>query len=349
MAQQRNSGIDLLRVVSMFMVVVLHILGQGGILAALPPHTPRWALGWVLESACYCAVDCFGMVSGYVAHSRRFSARRCVTLWAQAAFYSAGIALLFKIFLPGSTSFRSILAACFPVSGQQYWYFTAYFALLFFAPFLTILLESLDRGQVKQLLAAVVGVFCLLPLAAGRDLFYLRAGYTTLWLCVLFLVGGCVRILEEGSRRAPGWYFGGYLLCVLLTVAVKGLPGRLPRADLFLSYTSPTVLGAALCLVLGFRALAIRSPRLLKWIARLAPLSFGVYLIHTHPTVWNLLLAGRFRAYAALPAPAMAALVLLTAAAIFLAGSGIDFLRERLFEAVLPPLFRAFARPRRCG
>ena len=63
----------------------------------------------------------------------------------------------------------------------------------------------------------------------------------------------------------------------------------------------------------------------------------------------NLLLAGRFRAYAALPAPAMAALVLLTAAAIFLAGSGIDFLREQLFEAVLPPLFRAFARPSRCG
>lgn len=38
MAQQRNSGIDLLRMVSMFMVVVLHVLGQGGILAALLPR-----------------------------------------------------------------------------------------------------------------------------------------------------------------------------------------------------------------------------------------------------------------------------------------------------------------------
>ena len=37
MAQQRNHGIDLLRMVSMFMVVVLHVLGQGGILAALLP------------------------------------------------------------------------------------------------------------------------------------------------------------------------------------------------------------------------------------------------------------------------------------------------------------------------
>ena len=38
MAQQRNHGIDLLRMVSMFMVVVLHVLGQGGILAALLPR-----------------------------------------------------------------------------------------------------------------------------------------------------------------------------------------------------------------------------------------------------------------------------------------------------------------------
>lgn len=344
MAQRHNSGIDLLRIVSMFMVVVLHVLGQGGILAALTPGTPGWALGWTLESACYCAVDCFGMVSGYVAHSRQFSGQRCVTLWAQAAFYSAGIALLFKFLLPGSTSFRSILAACFPVSGQQYWYFTAYFALLFFSPFLTILLESLSRGQVRQLLAALFLIFCLLPLAAGRDLFYLKAGYSTLWLCILFLIGGCLRILEEGREGRPGRYFGGYLLCVLLTALTKVAPGPLPRGELFLSYTSPTVLGAALCLVLGFRALTIRSPWLQRQIARLAPLSFGVYLIHTHPSVWKYLLAGRFQVYAAQPPLLLPVLVVLTAAGIFLVGAGIDFFRERLFRAVLPPLFRAASR-----
>ena len=166
MTRPHNAGVDLLRVLSMFMVVVLHVLGQGGVLAALTPGTPGWALGWTLECACYCAVDCFGLVSGYVAHSRYFSGRRCVLLWAQVAFYSAGIALLFKLFYPESTSFRSILAACFPVMSQKYWYFTAYFTLIFFAPFLTILLENLSRAQVKQLLAAIVFLFCLLPLAA---------------------------------------------------------------------------------------------------------------------------------------------------------------------------------------
>ncbi len=341
--QQRNSGIDLLRMVSMLMVVVLHVLGQGGVLADLPQGTFRWALGWGLESACYCAVNCFGMVSGYVAHSRKLSLRRCVELWAQVAFSSAGITLLFKLLLPGSTSFRSVLAACFPVMRQQYWYFTAYFALQFFAPYLTILLESLSQTQIKQLLSAVLGVFCLLPLIAGRDLFFLKAGYSTLWLCLLFLIGGCLRFLGEERPSRPGRYFAGYLLCVLLTVLARLLPG-FPRGGLFLSYTSPTVLGAALCLVLAFRSLSIRSPGALGWIARLSPLSFGVYLIHTHPSVWNLLLAGLFRGYALLPAPALLPVVLLTAAGIFLVCAGADALRARLFRAVLPPLFRAFSR-----
>ena len=38
METTRNLGVDLLRSLSMFMVVVLHVLGQGGILAALLPR-----------------------------------------------------------------------------------------------------------------------------------------------------------------------------------------------------------------------------------------------------------------------------------------------------------------------
>lgn len=37
---ERNYGLDLLRMAAMFMVILLHILGQGGILKQLPP--PRY-------------------------------------------------------------------------------------------------------------------------------------------------------------------------------------------------------------------------------------------------------------------------------------------------------------------
>ena len=67
MERSRNLGVDLLRSLSMLMVVVLHVLGQGGILAALeaaPARGGSFALCWLLELACSCAVDCFGLISG---------------------------------------------------------------------------------------------------------------------------------------------------------------------------------------------------------------------------------------------------------------------------------------------
>ena len=72
----RNWGVDLLRILSMFMVVVLHVLGQGGILVAQVPFDYGWVLCWTLESACFCAVNCFGTRALHLC-----DATYCCSLW----------------------------------------------------------------------------------------------------------------------------------------------------------------------------------------------------------------------------------------------------------------------------
>ncbi|EOS72255.1 hypothetical protein C819_04357, partial [Lachnospiraceae bacterium 10-1] len=52
---ERNYGIDLLRIIAMLLVVVLHVLGQGGVLEA--SKGVRAAVAWFFEVAAYCAVD----------------------------------------------------------------------------------------------------------------------------------------------------------------------------------------------------------------------------------------------------------------------------------------------------
>ena len=66
---QRNYGIDLLRVLSMCFVVVLHALGQGGVLAAVPDGTGASVSAHFLESLTYGEVDIFALISGYVSFS----------------------------------------------------------------------------------------------------------------------------------------------------------------------------------------------------------------------------------------------------------------------------------------
>ena len=58
---KRNYGIDLLRIVSILGVVFLHVLGHGGILAAVKNET-QFATAWFLEILAYPAVNCFVLI-----------------------------------------------------------------------------------------------------------------------------------------------------------------------------------------------------------------------------------------------------------------------------------------------
>ncbi|MBR4172933.1 MAG: hypothetical protein IKR46_01015 [Clostridia bacterium] len=62
---KRNQGIDLLRIVSMYMVCVLHTLGQGGVLETLSVGSTKYYAFWLLEISQYYAVNSFALISGY--------------------------------------------------------------------------------------------------------------------------------------------------------------------------------------------------------------------------------------------------------------------------------------------
>lgn len=64
--KEKNYGIDALRMLAMFMVVILHILIQGGVLNASGRFLSQYEAGWLLESVAFCAVDVYALISGYV-------------------------------------------------------------------------------------------------------------------------------------------------------------------------------------------------------------------------------------------------------------------------------------------
>ena len=336
----RNWGVDLLRILSMFMVVVLHVLGQGGILVAQVPFDYGWVLCWTLESACFCAVNCFGIISGYVSRAVTLSIRACFFRWAQVAFYSVLLTILIGVIFPNTLSVRQLLGSFFPVATQKYWYFTAYFALMFFTPFLNQLLNMLNPQKTDHLIITIFMLLCLFPLLAGRDLYYLRGGYTFLWLCALYLLGGCFRQRHYHNLLSQSFLMLGYILCVLITVGSKVLSTlfhnrfqySMAQLDYLFTYTSPTVLGAAVFLFLLFRDISIRRIIAIRMLKFCSPLSFGVYLIHTHPSVWNNLLSNRFSIFANYSSLLCVILVLLSAVTIFFVCILVDFLRYALFH-----------------
>ena len=139
---QRNFGIDLLRLISMFMVVVLHVLGNGGVLRNTQPLSIKSEVLWFLELSCYCAVNVFAIISGVVGLRAKHKFSSLINLCLQLIFYSV---IITSIYIAISVcngidiSLKDIFFALIP-SIRSLWYFSAYFCLFFFMPILNLII-----------------------------------------------------------------------------------------------------------------------------------------------------------------------------------------------------------------
>lgn len=327
--QKRNVGIDLLRIVSMAMVVALHILGQGGILDSSVMLSPNYNIAWFLEIAAYCAVNCYALVSGYVGIRSKHKFSGLAMLWLQVAFYSVTIAIIMH-FTHDAADLKDIIKHGLPVTFTKYWYFTAYFAMWFFVPLMNAAIERLPkkRAGVALLTAGVV----LLPSTLITDAFRMHGGYGVIWLCYLYLIGAYIST-HGFFNTTKGWKsMLVYIACISITFSYKILANLFWGAGTTLiSYVSPLMLIAAIALLVFFMNLRVH-PKLTKAITFVAPLAFSVYLIHTHPLVFSYMLKDKF-AFLATENPLLMVLyIFLAIIAIFVVCAFIDYLRVCLFK-----------------
>ena len=332
-AHKRNTGIDALRMLAMFMVAVLHVLKQGGVLSACEPFSGQYEAAWLLEAAAYCAVNCYALISGYVGIRGKYRYTNIAELWLRVVFYSACITAAFRLFLPDTVGWEQCKAAVTPVMHGQYWYFTAYFALFFFLPILNAAANHFTQKQYAALVIGLVTVFSVLPTFFRRDAFLLDGGYSAWWLAILYVIGGYLRRFGLWERLRKGWWLALYLAAVCVSWVSKWLLESHGHDSIFISYTSPTILLAGIALLQFFKQCSF-SARAARIVAVFSPAAFSVYLIHVQPLVWEYIMEDRFAAFADKPWPLTLVCVLGTAAGIYAGCSVIDLAREKLFRVL---------------
>lgn len=333
--KERNTGVELLRIVSMLMVAAMHILGQGGVLAGVQdaPRSAGYAVAYLLEAGAYMAINCYALISGYVGAEHPFRYARLFETQARVLFYTVLITVGFCVAMPELFGFTLIRNALFPAMTGQYWYYTAYFALMLFMPALQCVAAHLTRVRFRNLVVSMILLFSVLPTLFVSDIFQTAQGYSFVWLAALYLIGAYIGKYGCPFLKKPLPAVAVYALSVLVTWGIDlaeaygvGIP--LPN---MLVYTSPAMLLAGVALLTAFSAFRLPAP-VGKAVRLCAPLSFGVYLIHAHPLVWTYLFEGRFAAFADYPAYLLAFAVIGAAAAVYAGCTVIDAARAWLFR-----------------
>ena len=335
---KRNCGIDFLRMILMLMVVILHILGHGGVIGATNQLSVKYGVSWLIEGLAACAVNCYALISGYVYFSSRYKFSSLLQICLQALLYSLGIAICVWILKPEYFSVGSLINYLFPVSKSAYWYLSTYVGLFVLIPFLNAGINALSKEQTKTYLYLMFFVFSILPTIARQDTFFVNSGYSTFWLAYLYVIGACIRKYGWGDTLKPSKAFLIYICSVLISWGIKivyeSITGCLlgepmTGAD-FISYTSPTMVIAAVALFLTFKNVTI-SPKLTGFISEFSPAAFGVYLIHEHECIRGHFISNKFVFLTEFSTPIMVVGIFSCALFIFAGCLFVDWIRHKIF------------------
>lgn len=320
----RNYGIDLLRLVLMFMVCMLHTLGQGGVLNASIAGTSGYKVYWFLETLSYCAVDGFAIISGYVASNRPRKYEKLVDMWFQAFFYSFVMtAILTIVGINDIWTKTDIIKCALPVTFKSFWYFTAFFGLFFAIPLLNKFLFSISENAAKKALIIIVVLFSIMGTLS--DPFISNNGYSAIWLMVLYSIGVLAKRIKLFETRRNIILIVWWALCVGLTWAVYVFLG----IDRLVNYVSPTILVSGIIMVVLFSRIPIKG----TIISKLSPLAFGIYLFQMNPVIWNSILKGAFAGIAKKPLFVGIPLVFVFSFVIFISGLVVELVRSELAKA----------------
>lgn len=340
MISKRHSGIDLLRILSMLMILTLHCIVHGKLSSVVLAEQPGDAIIWLIRGICTPAVNLYALISGYVCSNTKHRWERLAELWVQVWLTSVLAGLVF--FLLHGIGLKELIMCFFPVLTNRYWYFSAYVLLAVAMPFLLHISSTMPKIAYRNTLIALLLFMCLSGCVSsflGFDAYTLNLGYSFLWLSVMFLIGAYIRNYpEDYFLNLKKWK---YLVCfavmtmipLLFRYVVFALPGSAAESiglqRILYTYLSPTVTIAAISLFVFFSRLQIKS---VKWIHTVSTATFGVYLLHDHFTVRKYIIEGICSKLANFPVYLMIPMMLMFALTVFLICTGMELMRRYLFR-----------------
>lgn len=326
--RERLCGIDLLRLILMYMVVLIHILGHGGILEAVENSDDnlKYSVYYLIKVIVTCSVDCYALISGFVSSNRETqNYSKIINRWLQVVFYSLGLSLILAALgFVEIKSFKTVIRLLIPVTGGEYWYFTCFFALFFMQPYINKMLNSLHAENQKKMFWILMVLFSFQGVLT--DPYHMNAGFSAAWITVLYILGNLMRRIDLfGKIRCK--YLG---IIFLMTVLVSWIPIVFLRKTIFTSCLSPTMVLQSMMLIEIFSKLKSAPDFLIK----ISSLSFGVYLFHENNYVRELIIKSKFVFVKDLNLIQGGFVLFGTALLIFIIGLIVDEIRTLLFELI---------------
>lgn len=335
--KERNANIDIIKLVSMFLVVVIHISGMGiGTTEHASGATHVFVK--VVNAFSYCCIDVFAMVSGYLMCEKQKKANRLIRLWADVFFYSiAGFAVVFLISRDNTLTAIHALSYLFPIVSQKYWYMSIYFALYFMIPFYNKLIYALDKRTHAWILLIMLTGISVISTMLNRDSFNISGNISCsfAWISIMYFLGAYIKKYGLNLSKKKCFVLiviSEFLICAsdLILVRYRTLFGN---AIVLKKYSSFAVVALSIAVFVFVLNMKLKvGPKMSRVIKSFSVASLAVYLTHTHPDIFYRWIVNGFKGMAQLSLPFVVICIIGISLAITIGGCLIGMAQHKLFE-----------------
>lgn len=287
----RESNFELLRIISMIMIIALHFNGSTNFLNNLHPGSLQYYVFNIIQLISIIGVNVFVFISGYYSIEKKLKFKKILKLWLVVLFYSVIILVILVLCKLVPFNYKIFIKSFFPILTNKYWFFTTYFSLFLFIPFINMLVVKLSKKSYKILLLFLIVLFSIVPtIFPNNYVLSIYDGYSVMWFIILYLIAGYIRLFYNKKTKLFKLFLI-YFINLFIMILILLLSNKIHYFNKYgaglNNYNNIFVLIETIVTFLIFREINIKS----KFINFLASSVFAVYLIHTHKelskTMWD--------------------------------------------------------------
>lgn len=289
----RKSNIELLRIISMVMIIAHHIGVHSGFEFATNSvsFNELWIL--FLKIGGKIGVNIFVLISGYfLINAKTLKISKVLKFWIQIFTYSLSIYLIFVVCGMEPFGIKTLIKNGLPITYSKWWFASTYFVLYLLSPYINKLLNTLNKNEYRRLLVLLLVCWCIIPT------FLIESWQSNdlLWFIFLYALAGYFKLYVDVTKMKSCKFIGLSIILLLLTylftVVMRVLGSEITFFSRYILYfydmqRLPMLL-ISLTLFIGFLNIDIGYKSVINIVSSA---TFGVYLIHDNdyirPFLWT--------------------------------------------------------------
>lgn len=348
----RQSNFELMRILSMLMIVMWHAL-RGDNHGNVINNCGRESLKLIFESMMFIMVvhvNSYVLLSGYFQVKNKFKMSKLLRNIDMVWFYRVAIMIFLIVINVWHPTHIEIFRNIFPIDMGFYWFMDVYILLYCISPFLNKYIEKSNQKELKKIIIVLFILFSVIPYITGLKAFY-NDGYCLYNFILLYFIGAYLRkypiqesyifknITKNLFQIICVFIFFVCALCNFLLArfanSITSFSNILNEIgnnlNIFsLLYSNPIVIIQTVAYFCFFETLNFKN----KFINKVSSLTLGVYLIHNniqirhHIYKWLKIDNGVIYSYKFIP------YVLLMVLLIYVVCSIIEWIRQVIFKFI---------------